>query len=234
MQWQSLVMSTGQLKFCTVNMENEDMRLKVKRSVIRHLAQTCGEFYVPAAVSNRHIHLSAGDVEALFGKGCQLQVLRDLSQPGQYACKETLTVIGPKGKLENVRVLGPARGKTQVEVSITDTFLLGVEPVVRMSGDTAGTPGCRIAGPAGEVLLAEGVIAAARHLHISLEEAQAYGVSNGEVVQVVKEGVRETVFGNVVVRADAAFALELHLDTDEANAAQIKNGDLLRLVKRHA
>jgi len=173
------------------------------------------------------------DVEALFGKGYQLQVLRDLSQPGQYACRETLSVVGAKGRIEQVRILGPARGKTQVEVSLTDTFALGVQPLVRMSGDTANTPGCRLIGPAGEIVLTEGVIVAARHLHLSKQEASIYGVSSGEIVSVKKEGARETVFGNIVVRVDPAFSLELHLDTDEANAAQIKNGDLLQLIKRH-
>lgn len=203
----------------------------VQLNLIKQLAQSGNEYYIPAAVSNRHIHLSAADVEKLFGAGYALSQLRPLSQPGQYACKETVAVSGSKGSIEGVRILGPERPATQVEISLTDAYKLGIEPVVRMSGDVSGTPGCTLIGPAGQVTLSQGVIAAARHLHISNEEAVLYGLKNGDTISVKKTGVRETVFGSIAVRTSDTFTLELHVDTDEANAAGIKNGDLLELVR---
>ena len=190
------------------------------------------EYYIPAAVSARHIHLSAAERDALFGPGYVLKKLRALSQPGQYACEEKLTVVGPKGRIDGVRILGPERPDTQVEISMTDTFALGIAPVVRMSGDIAGTPGCKLVGPKGEVALEKGVIVAARHLHMSAAEAAAYGLKNGDYVRAFKRGARENVFGSILVRAGEGHALELHIDTDEANAATVKNGDLLELVKK--
>ena len=154
-----------------------------------------------------------------------------MSQPGQFACKETLTIVGPKGRIEGVRVLGPERPETQVEVSLTDTYKLGIKPTVKMSGDVAGTPGCRLVGPTGEAELLKGVIAAARHLHMSEEEAALFGLKSGDIVSAKKTGVRETTFGNIPVRSGKGHSLELHLDTDEANAAGIKNGDLLELIR---
>jgi putative phosphotransacetylase len=212
-------------------MNRADLRRLVTVILVKRLAES-GEYYVPAAASSRHVHLSAEAVEALFGKGYQLKTLRSLSQPGQVACEETVDLIGPKGKIKGVRVLGPVRPATQVEVSLTDTYRLGIEPVVRMSGDIAGSPGCTLSGPAGQVTLSEGVIVAARHLHMSGEEAALYGLKDGDVVAARKEGEREVVFGNVLVRAGDSHALDLHLDIDEANAAGIQNGDLLKLMKR--
>jgi putative phosphotransacetylase len=212
-------------------MERSEINRLVELSLIKQMARTGGEYYIPAAASNRHIHLTADDVGKLFGAGYELSMLRPLSQPGQYACKETLTVVGSKGSIDGVRVLGPPRPAAQVEISLTDAFKLGIEPVVRMSGDIAGTPGCTLVGPSGQVTLNQGVIIAARHLHISNEETALFGIKNGDVVNAKKTGARETVFGNIIVRADKAFSLELHLDTDEANAAGIKNGDLLELIK---
>ena len=190
------------------------------------------EYYIPAAVSARHIHLSAADRDALFGPGYVLKKLRPLSQPGQYACEEKLAVVGPKGRIEGVRILGPERPDTQVEISMTDTFALGIAPVVRMSGDIAGTPGCKLVGPKGEVALEKGVIVAARHLHMSAEEAAAYGLKSGDMINACKRGTRETAFGSILVRAGEGHALELHMDTDEANAAAVKTGDLLELVRK--
>lgn len=209
------------------------IKRRIERRVIEQNAQDNGEYYIPAAVSNRHIHLSAADVKTLFGTGYTLTHLRPLSQPGQYSCSETLTVAGVKGRIERVRILGPERKATQVEVSLTDTFYLGIEPVIRMSGDIAGTPGCKLIGPAGEVTLREGVIVSARHLHISNEEAAVFGLKNGDVISAKKTGERETIFGNILVREDKMFSLELHLDTDEANTGHIKNGDLLEMIKSH-
>ena len=212
------------------SMDKPIFKRLVALTVVKQLAQT-KEYYVPAAASGRHVHLKRGDLEALFGAGYTLKELRPLSQPGQYACEEKVTLIGPKDRIEGVRVLGPERPETQAEVSLTDTFRLGIKPVVRMSGDTAGTPGCRLVGPAGEVELREGVIVAARHLHMSNEEAALYGLKSGDIVSARKKGERDTTFGNILVRSGDAHSLELHLDTDEANAAGIRNGDLLELIR---
>jgi len=190
-----------------------------------------GRYYVPAAASARHMHLCQAHIEALFGAGHTLHNFKPLTQPGQYACEEKVDIRGPRGELKGVRVLGPARPQTQVEVSVTDAFKLGVAPVVKMSGDIAATPGIRLVGPAGEVEIPEGVIVSARHLHISEEEAALYGLKDGDVISVKKGGPRETVFGNVLVRSGKGHSLlEVHLDTDEANTALLKNGDLLEIL----
>ena len=190
-----------------------------------------GQYYIPAASSARHLHLCREDVQTLFGKGHRLTEYKALTQPGQFACEEKVTLKGPRSEIKGVRVLGPERGSTQVEISMTDSYKLGIKPVLRMSGNTEGTPGATLIGPAGSVELAEGVIIAARHLHISSEEAAIYGLKNGEVISLKKSGEREVIFGNVVVRVGDGHSLELHLDTDEANAALLKNGDLLEWIR---
>lgn len=211
-------------------MDNNDLKRLVTLTAVRRLAQN-NEYYIPAAASGRHVHISAADREKLFGTGYALKKLKALSQPGQYACEEKLTVVGPKGSIDGVRILGPERPDTQVEVSLTDTFKLGIKPVLRMSGNVEGTPGCKLIGPAGEVSLGKGVIIAARHLHISDEEAAEYGLKNGDIVSAKKSGERETIFGNILVRSGKEHSLELHIDTDEANAAGISNGDILELLR---
>jgi len=211
-------------------MDEKRIKHLIMVTVVKQLAQH-SEYYIPAASSGRHIHLSRTDVETLFGPGYALKKLRPLSQPGQYACEEKIAIVGPKGQIKGVRVLGPVRSQTQVEISMTDTYRLGIEPAVRMSGDVGGSPGCTLVGPAGQVSLSEGVIVAARHLHMSGEEAALYGLKSGDIVSAKKTGERETVLGNIIVRAGEAHALELHLDIDEANAAGIRNGDLLELVR---
>ena len=212
-------------------MDKTALKRLVTVALVKSLARQ-NEYYIPVAASSRHVHLSADVMEALFGKGYELKTLRPLSQPEQTACEETITIIGPKGQIKGVRILGPVRSQTQVEISMTDTYRLGIEPAVRMSGDIMGSPGCTLAGPAGQITLPQGVIVAARHLHISPGEADIFGLTDGDVVAACKQGERETVFGNILVRAGEAHALELHLDIDEANAAGIKNGDLLELVRR--
>ncbi len=211
-------------------MKESDIRRLVLLGIVKNLAQQ-KEYYIPAAASGRHVHLCRADVEKLFGAGYALKISRVLSQPGQYACEEKIAVVGPKGRIEGVRVLGPERPETQVEVSLTDTFKLGIAPAVRMSGDVTGTPGCTLIGPGGEVALGQGVIVAARHLHMSDEEAAVFGLKNGDVVSARKKGEREIIFGNILVRAGKAHSLELHIDTDEANAAAMGNGDLLELIR---
>ena len=172
-------------------------------------------------VSAHHIHLTQEHVEALFGQGHQLTKHADLSQPGQFACKEQLTIVGPKGRIERVRILGPARKYTQVEIAMTEQFKLGVQPPIRESGDIADTPGCVLESPTGSVSIDNGVICALRHVHMSPEDALRYGVRDKSTVRVRIEGDRELVFGDVLVRVDPSYRLAMHIDTDEANAAHI-------------
>lgn len=181
---------------------------------------------VPVGVSARHIHLSEEHIEQLFGKGYQLGVLKDLSQPGQYAAQETVAVAGPKGRFDKVRILGPARGKTQLEVSRTDAFSLGLNPPVRESGNIAGTPGITVIGPAGQVDIPEGVIVAARHIHFHSEDAARWGIADKQQLTVKVEGERSLIFEKVIARVSDQYALDMHIDTDEANAAGVKTGDV--------
>ena len=177
---------------------------------------------IPIAVSARHIHLTQETVEALFGKGHTLTPRNELSQPGQFACEETLTVVGPKRSLPGVRVLGPTRSKNQVEISRTDEFHLGVDAPVRNSGDVANSPGVTLEGPAGRVTLKEGLICAARHIHMTPADAEAFGVADRDIVEVAIDSPgRDLVFGDVLVRVSDKYALEMHVDTDEANAAEL-------------
>ena len=170
--------------------------------------------------SARHIHLTEEHIEALFGKGATLTKKKDLSQPGQYACEERCTIVGPKKSIPNVIILGPARPASQVEVSFTDARTLGIAAPVRESGDVAGTPGCKLVGPCGEVDLESGVIVAKRHVHITPEDAEAFGVADKEIVSVkIESNDRSTIFGDVVIRVSPKFATAMHIDTDEANAA---------------
>lgn len=189
------------------------------------------ELLIPVGLSNRHVHLSKEHIDILFGEGYELTKFKDLSQPGQYACNEKVDIVGPKGTLKGVRVLGPARGQTQVEISITDGFALGVNPPVRDSGDLAESPGAKIVGPKGEVELTEGIIAAARHIHMHTSDAEKFGVKDKDIVKVKVGGKRGLIFENVLVRVNPNYALEFHVDIDEGNAAGLKNGDKVELVK---
>ena len=186
---------------------------------------------IPVGVSNRHLHLSQADLEALFGTGCQLTPIKDLSQPGQFACKETVTIAGPKGAIEKVRVLGPVRSQTQVEILAGDSFKLGVSAPARLSGDLAGTPGITIIGPKGSVQTGEGLIVAQRHIHMTPHDAAAYGVHDGQVVDIKIDGSRGGVYGNVAIRANDASALECHVDTEEANAMNLNSLSKVKINK---
>lgn len=187
---------------------------------------------VPVGVSNRHIHLTKADVETLFGAGYELTPLKDLSQPGQYACKETLTLIGPAMRpIEGVRVLGPVRKNSQVEISLTDSYVLKVKPPVRESGNIAGSAGVTIVGPKGVVQLKEGCIIANRHIHMSPEDGRKFAVKDGDTVTVDVDGKRRTRWYDVQVRVHPDFRLEMHIDTDDANAAGIGNGFKVKVVK---
>ena len=179
---------------------------------------------IPINISVRHVHLSQEHLEALFGPGHELTARADLTQPGQYACEEAVTVIGPKSKMENVRIIGPVRGSTQVEISRTDEFALGIDAPIRASGKVADSPGLRLEGPGGAVDLAEGVIQAQRHIHMHPDDAVRFGVEDKQFVMVRVGGERGIVFDDVLVRVKDSYRLDLHLDTDEANAADLKPG----------
>lgn len=170
-------------------------------------------------VSARHCHLSREHLDILFGKGYELTEKKPLSQPGQYAAEERVKVVGPKRDLPSVSILGPVRGSTQIEVSLTDARSIGISAPVRMSGDIAGSAGCKLVGPKGEVELSEGLIAAKRHIHMTPKDAKAYGLKDGQVVEVkVNSEQRSSVLGDTVVRVRDDFASAMHIDTDEGNA----------------
>ncbi|MCF0109219.1 MAG: phosphate propanoyltransferase [Erysipelotrichaceae bacterium] len=172
-------------------------------------------------VSARHIHVTDADLAVLYGEGYKLTPKKDLSQPGQFACEEKVTLVGPRGEMK-LSILGPTRKETQVELSLTDARTLGVKAAIRESGDTAGTCGITIVGPAGKVEAPCGVIAAKRHIHMTKADAAEFGVENGQIVNVkVETDGRSLVFGDTVVRVSDSYALAMHIDTDEANAAGV-------------
>ena len=204
----------------------------IAAAVMKALQEQTGEGNIPVGVSNRHIHLTQQDVETLFGKGYRLTPLKDLSQPGQYSCKEQLTIVGPSLRpIEKVRVLGPERKASQVEISRTDAYLLKVKPPVRESGKIAGSAPITIIGPKGVVTLSEGCIIANRHIHMSPEDGARFGLKDNDYVTVDAFGERRTRFFDVQVRVDPNFRLEMHLDTDDANAAGLANGAKVAIVK---
>jgi acetate kinase len=186
---------------------------------------------IPIAVSARHAHLSQPTLDRLFGLGFQLTPLKALSQTGQFAAQQTVSLIGPRGRIDNVRLMGPARNEDQIEISRSDEFLLGVDAPVRMSGDLHNTPGITVEGPLGRVTLQSGLIAARRHIHMNDADAARLGVQDHDVVAVsIDSANRDVTFNDVTVRVHPTFTLELHLDTDEANAAGVKQGDIATLV----
>lgn len=206
----------------------------ITEAVLKALEQSgAADGDIPVGISNRHIHLSKEHVEVLFGKGYELTPFKDLSQPGQYACKEQLTIVGPSLRpIEKVRVLGPVRSASQVEISRTDSYVLKVAPPVRESGKIQGSAPITIIGPKGIVTLKEGCIIANRHIHMSLEDGEKFGVKDNEYVDIDAFGERRTRFFDVQVRVHKDFRLEMHLDTDDANAAGLKNGSKVSIVKK--
>ncbi|WP_035293910.1 phosphate propanoyltransferase [Clostridium sp. KNHs214] len=186
---------------------------------------------IPVGISNRHVHLSQRDLECLFGKNYQLTKLKDLSQPGQYACKEVVTVCGPKGAIEKVRILGPVRSKTQVEVLAGDCIKLGAVSHVRLSGDLSRTPGITLVGPKGSVQIEEGLVVAQRHIHMTPEDAKNLGVCDGDIVSIKFDDFRGGIYSNVAIRANDASKLECHLDIEEANAMGINSKSKITIVK---
>lgn len=185
---------------------------------------------IPVGISNRHVHLAQKDVDVLFGKDYALKSLKPLRQPGQFAAHECVTIVGPKGSLRNVRVLGPTRPVSQLEISRADCFTLGITAPVRESGQLEDTGNALLIGPAGHVELQSQVICAWRHIHMSPQDAHLLNVANGQKVSVCSDGERKLTFDEVLVRVRDDFALEFHIDTEEANAAGLKNGALVRLI----
>lgn len=186
---------------------------------------------IPVGISNRHVHLSQKDIDCIFGEGYNLTKFKDLSQPGQYACKETITICGPKGAIEKVRILGPVRAKSQVEVLMGDCIKLGSVPHVRLSGDLSQTSGITLVGPKGSVQLEEGLIVAQRHIHMTPEDAKNLGVCDGDIVTIEFNDLRGGKYSNVVIRANDNSKLECHLDIEEANAIGINSKSKIKIVK---
>lgn len=181
--------------------------------------------------SARHIHVTEEQIAILFGEGYKLTPKKDLSQPGQFVCEEKLTIVGPRSEIK-ASILGPARKAAQVELSLTDARTIGVDALIRESGDIEGTQGCKLIGPKGEITIDKGIIAAKRHIHMTPADAEKYGVNNGDIVNVkVETEGRSLVFGDTVVRVRDDFALAMHIDTDEGNAAGIKGSALGEIVK---
>ena len=200
--------------------ENEEKEKVVEQS-----------YEIPVGISNRHVHLSRNDVDIIFGKGYELTKLKDLSQKGQYACKETITICGSNGALEKVRVLGPMRSKSQVELSFGDCRKAGISPCVKLSGDLKETPGVTLIGPKGSVQLMEGAIVAQRHIHMTSKDAEHFGVNDGDLVDIQVEGLRGGILSNVSVRTNNSFTLECHLDIEEANSMGITPKTKIKIVK---
>lgn len=190
--------------------------------------QVLGRVFVQLEASGRHVHVTKEQAQILFGHS--LTEKRPLSQPGQFLSNERLTVIGPKGEFENVAVLGPERKEAQIEISLTDARVLGVNPPVRLSGDVQNSPGATLVGPKGKVTLPQGVIVAQRHIHMTPEDASRFGVQDKQVVGLKTYTKRPTVFEDTVVRVSKDFATYVHLDYDEANACGFQSGDLGRIV----
>ena len=188
------------------------------------------EACIPVGVSGRHLHLSRAHLDALFGPGYELTKKKDLSQPGQYASEETVDIMTTKGAFTRVRILGPVRKETQIELALTDAVKLGINPPIRDSGNVAGSPGVVMVGPNGTITLDQGAIAALRHIHMTPADAERFGVKDKDIVQVECPGERGMIMGQVLVRVNDQYALEMHVDTDEGNAACLKTGDKVRIV----
>ena len=189
-------------------------------------------YKVEIGISNKHLHLSQEDLEKLFGASYELTHVKDLKQPGQFAAEEKVDIVGPKGTLKGIRILGPVRPETQVELAMTDARNIGMDAPIRESGVLDGSPGIKLVGPKGEIEIQKGTIIALRHIHLSAQQAEDAGVVDKELVDVITNGTRPVVFNDVLIRAGDKYEREFHLDTDEANAAGVKNNDMAEIVKK--
>ncbi|WP_019125612.1 phosphate propanoyltransferase [Peptoniphilus grossensis] len=187
---------------------------------------------IPIGISNHHLHLSKEDCDLLFGKDYELTSIKDLKQPGQFACKETVNICGPKGCIEKIRVLGPFRSQTQVELLYGDCIKLGIKPEVRLSGDLNNTPGITIVGKKGAIVLKEGAIVAKRHIHMLPDEAKKFGVKNNDLVCISFQGIRGNYLDDVIIRVSEKSSLECHIDVEEANAMGIQPSTYIKIIKK--
>ncbi|WP_375105550.1 phosphate propanoyltransferase [Lysinibacillus fusiformis] len=204
---------------------------EVLQQVLKNQSSPPHDGKIPIGVSARHVHLAQAEVEQLFGENYQLTPKFELSQPGQFAAEETVVIAGPKGSIERVRILGPARSLSQVEVSWTDAMKLGIKPPLRISGDIQGSSPVTLIGPKGSVVLNEGLIIAQAHIHMSPEDSAKFNVMDGQSVQIKVEGIRPIILSNVVIRVSERYRLEMHIDTDEANAGLIQQGTVAEIVQ---
>ncbi len=213
----------------TLNITNEELIRLVTKLVIEELSTK--SVNIPIGISNRHIHLDRHDMDILFGKNSELTVKKDLKQPGQYAAEEVVSLKGPKGQFEKVRVLGPLRDKTQIEISMSDTYVLGVKAPVRESGNLKDTPGIEIIGPKGRVEKSQGTIVAERHIHMPPKLAKMLGLKNRDYVDVEVGNERGAILKNVLLRVSDKDALEMHIDMDEANAVNVRNNENVKIIR---
>lgn len=208
---------------------DKELAINIANNINGHLGTNAETKKIPVGISNRHIHLSQFDLEILFGEGYQMSKLKDLKQPGQFAANETVCIAGPKGSLNSVRVLGPVRAESQVEISKTDSFTLGIKSPIRESGDLKGSADICVIGPKGSIVLKEKAIIAKRHIHMAPEDAQIFNVTNGQKVCVAISGERKGILGEVVVRVNPNYSLEFHVDTDEANGMGLSSKDTVEI-----
>lgn len=211
---------------------NKEEAVNLITKIVVNKIENIKKYCVPVGISNRHVHLSNEDLQSLFGENYKLTKKMDLKQPGQFAANETVTIRGPKGQFEKVRILGPVRNESQVEISMTDSFRLGVRAPIKESGNLENTPGIEIEGPEGIIRLKQGTIIALRHVHMTPDYAEKLGFKDKDVIEVKTVGEREGVLGNVLVRVSQKSALEMHIDVDEANACALKNNDIVVLHKK--
>lgn len=218
------------------NIDKEKLLAEITRGVMIELKNhglidpTQKERTIPVGISARHIHLQQDHLELLFGKGFELTKFKDISQPNQFACNEKVSIKGPRGKIDHVRILGPLRPRTQVEISRTDARTLGVNPPVRSSGDIKDSAPIEVIGPKGSIAIHEGCIVADRHIHMTPKDAQNFGVQDKQKVSVIVEGAKGGVMGQVTIRVKDTYALDMHIDTDDGNAFGLTGNEFVKIL----